>query len=204
MSFRTRLFLTSLAAASAALLATTLLLSWSVRRSVDARIERALMTEARLAAELLSRQRAATPQALDAEADTLGRLGSARVTFIAPDGTVVGDSGIEASALASLENHADREEVRPALASGIGISRRSSTTFGTGMLYVAVPVRNPDLPQLSVVRLALPLVEVREQLSTVWNVALAGLLVGSVVALALSWITSAIVARRLRAIRRAS
>ncbi|HEY0875876.1 MAG TPA: ATP-binding protein [Vicinamibacterales bacterium] len=200
MTFRTRLFLTSLAAATAALLATTLLLSWSVRRSVDARIERTLITEARLAGELLSRQRAVTPEALDAEADTLGTLGSARVTFIAPDGTVVGDSEIESAALAGLENHADRDEVRQALASGLGVSRRASATLGADMLYVAVPVRNPDLPQLAVVRLALPLVEVHDQLSTIWNVALAGLLIGSVVALALSWITSAIVARRLRAI----
>ena len=75
MSFRTRLFLTSLAAACAALLAATLLLSWSVRRSVDDRIERGLISEGRLAAELLSRLRA--PRQLDEEADALGRLGSA-------------------------------------------------------------------------------------------------------------------------------
>ena len=200
MTFRTRLFLTSLAAACAALLATTLLLSWSVRRSVDARIERTLITEARLAAELLSRQRPVTLDALDAEADTLSQLGSARVTFVSPDGTVVGDSEADSSELASLENHSDREEVRQALDTGLGVARRESATIGTDMLYVAVPVRNPEMPELGVLRLALPLVDVREQLSTIWNVALAGLLVGSVVALALSWITSAIVARRLRAI----
>src|SRR5690606_40114253 len=65
--------------------------------SLDTRIERTLITEARLAAELLARQRAVSPEALDAEADTLGTLGSARVTFIAPDGTVVGDSEVERS-----------------------------------------------------------------------------------------------------------
>lgn len=200
MSYRTRLFLTSLAAAAAALLVTTLLLSWSVRRSLDARIERTLITEARLAAELLARQRAVSPEALDAEADTLGTLGSARVTFIAPDGTVVGDSEVEAAALSSLENHADREEVRQALTSGLGVSRRASATLGADMLYVAVPVTNPDLPQLSVVRLAMPLVDVREQLATIRNVALAGLLAGSAVALVLSWITSSLLARRMHAI----
>ena len=59
------------------------MMSWSVRRSVGDRIERSLVNEARLAAETLSHRRPATPAELDAEADALGRLVAARVTFIA-------------------------------------------------------------------------------------------------------------------------
>lgn len=200
VSFRTRLFLASLTAATAALLATTLLLSWSVRRGVAARIERTLVTEARLAAELLTRQRESSVDALDAQADALGRLGAARVTFIAPGGRVVGDSGVPLTALGSMENHADRPEVRAALAEGTGISRRYSATVRAEMLYVAVRVRNSQVPELGVVRLALPLSDVDEQLALVWPVALAGLLVGLVTALALAWITSSMVTRRMRTI----
>ena len=187
-------------AAVAALLATTLLLSWSVRRSVATRIERGLVTEARLVAELLSRQRQVSADGLDGEADALGRLSASRVTFIASDGRVVGDSNLAPAELASVENHADRPEVQAALSEGLGVSRRYSDTVRTEMLYVAVPVRNPDVPGLGVVRLALPLTDVDQQLASVWNVALAGLLVGLVTALALAWVTSAGVGRRMRAI----
>ncbi|MDQ3417708.1 MAG: hypothetical protein M3541_02840, partial [Acidobacteriota bacterium] len=89
MTFRTRLFRSSLAVAGATLIVATILVSWSIRHSVRDRIERSLVTEARLAAELLSRQAAMSPAEFDAEADALGGLGSARVTFIAADGAVV-------------------------------------------------------------------------------------------------------------------
>ena len=199
MTFKTRLFFSSLAATCAALLATTVLLSWSVQRSVNARIERGLVSEGRLTAEVLSRQRPASPEQLDAEADALGKLGSARVTFIAHDGRVTADSELSFLQLASVENHAGRPEIREALASGLGIARRYSDTLGTDMLYVALPVRNPDVPEVSVVRLALPLVEVRQQLGAVWNVTLAGLLVGLAAALGFAWLMSSVLSRRMRA-----
>jgi len=94
MTFRARAFITALATAAVTLAATVTLVSWSVRRSVGERIERDLVNEARLAAETLSHRQPATPAELDAEADALGQLISARVTFIAPDGRVVGDSGV--------------------------------------------------------------------------------------------------------------
>jgi two-component system phosphate regulon sensor histidine kinase PhoR len=200
MTFRTRLFVASLAATCAALLAMALLLSWSVRRSVEARIERGLVTEAQLTAELLSRQTSSSPEHLDAEADALGRMGSARVTFIAADGHVTGDSEVPFSQLTGLENHAGRPEVRAALAQGLGVARRYSETLRSEMLYVASPVRNAAVPEISVVRLALPLVEVRQQMAAVWNVSLAGLLVGGVAALGAAWMISATLSRRMRGI----
>ena len=200
MTFRTRLFLGSLAAAGATLVVATVLVSWSLRQSVSERIERGLVTQARLTAELLSGQRPSTPAELDLEADTLGRLAEARVTFIAPDGTVVGDSEVPAQGLASIDNHADRPEVRAAQAHGLGVSTRFSDTVDADMLYVAVTVRNSLVPDVSVVRLALPLTEVREQLAVVRRAALAAAATGLAAALALAWITSALLARRMRAI----
>ena len=43
MTFRTRLFLTSLASTTVALLVATVLVSYSVRRAMDARIEQSLV-----------------------------------------------------------------------------------------------------------------------------------------------------------------
>ena len=204
MTFRTRLFLSSLAVAGATLIVATLLVSWSIRHSVRERIERSLVTEARLAAELLSRQSVMSPAELDVEADALGALGSSRVTFIAPDGSVVGDSQVPTDALRSVENHADRPEVRTALTEGLGIATRYSATIDTDMLYVAIPVRGRPIADIAVVRLALPLTEVREQLAVVRRAALAALLSGIALALALTWITSALLARRMGAIATAA
>ena len=61
MTFRTRLFLGSLAAATIALGVATTLISTSIRRTLEERIERSLVNEVQLAAETLSHRRAATP-----------------------------------------------------------------------------------------------------------------------------------------------
>ena len=200
MTFRTRLLLTSLVSAALTLLIATLLFSWSVRRSMNAQIERALIAEARLAAETLSHRRAATREELDAEADALGKLVQTRVTFVAPDGTVTGDSELSGQALQSVENHADRPEIRAALSNGLGVARRHSETVRTDMLYVAVPVRNAAMPELDVIRLALPLTEVQEQLAAVRHIAAISLAAGMTAAITLSWLTSAFMARRMRII----
>ncbi len=200
MTFRTRLFLSSLLAAGVALLVATVLVSWSVRRSLSERIEHGLINETRLAAETLSHRQAATPAELDAEADAIGRLVSARVTFIAPDGTVVGDSELTADQLQTLENHASRPEIQQARREGLGIARRYSATLNIDMVYVAVPVHSPLAPALAEVRLALPLTEIRDQLAAVRQSAMAAMGAALVAALVLTWWASELLSRRVRAI----
>ena len=112
MTFRSRLFLASFLTSAVTLIVAAVLVSWSVRRIVDDRIQRSLVNQARLAAETLARWQPATPAELDAEADAIGRLVSARVTFVSADGTVVGDSELSADELATLENHATRPEIQ--------------------------------------------------------------------------------------------
>jgi len=197
MTFRTRLFATSVAASAATLLVATLLISWSLKRTLEEQIERTLVTEARLAAEALSHRRPASRSELDAEADVLGTLGSARVTFIAPEGTVIGDSEVGTAELPAVENHAARPEVQQAFREGVGIARRYSVTVGTDMLYVAVRVPEGGSPDLSIVRLALPLTEIEEQLAAVRQVAVIAFGVGTLIALGLSWVTSTLLVRRM-------
>jgi two-component system phosphate regulon sensor histidine kinase PhoR len=200
VTFRTRLFLSSLLAAAVALLVATALVSWSVRRSLNERIERGLITETRLAAETLSHRQAATPAELDAEADAIGRLVAARVSFIAPDGTVVGDSELTADQLQTLENHASRPEIQQARREGLGIARRYSATLKIDMVYVAVPVHSPLAPALAEVRLAMPLTEIRDQLAAVRRSAVAAMAAALAAALALTWWASELLSRRVRAI----
>jgi two-component system, OmpR family, phosphate regulon sensor histidine kinase PhoR len=200
LTFRSRLFVTSLTAAGVTLLVAAALVSSSVRRNLEEQIERGLVNEARLAAEALGRLPLAAPAELDAEADAIGRLVSARVTVISRDGSVVGDSQVEAGELGALENHASRPEIQQARAEGLGIARRYSTTVQTDMLYVAVPVRSRTSADVSEVRLALPMTGVRDQLAAVRRSVAAAMGVGLATAFALAWGASVLLSRRVRAI----
>jgi two-component system phosphate regulon sensor histidine kinase PhoR len=124
----------------------------------------------------------------------------ARVTLVASDGVVIGDSELDAAALATIENHGERPEIQQARREGLGIARRYSTTVRTDLLYVAVPVNNPALPALGFVRLALPLTEVAEQLAAVRRIALVAFGVGLLAALAVAWTTSMLLSQRVQAI----
>jgi two-component system phosphate regulon sensor histidine kinase PhoR len=202
MTFRTRSFLTALATAAVTLTVAMTMMSWSVRQSVGDRIERSLINEARLAAETLSHRRPATPAELDAEADAVGRLVAARVTFIAPDGTVVGDSELSAEQLQSAGNHKDRPEIQQARREGLGVERRYSATLDIDMLYVAVPIVQHEAtpPMISEVRLALPLYEIRDQLTAIRRTALVAAAAALATALFLAWAASLLLSRRVRAI----
>ncbi len=196
MNFRRKIFLTAFVAAFATVAAATMLVSWSVRHDLISRLEQSLASEAQLAAELLSHQAVADDPALDDEADAIGARIAARVTLIAADGRVVGDSERDGAALAAMENHGNRPEVVQALKSGAGTATRYSATIQTDMLYVAVPVR-PPRGRVAVVRLALPLKSVEEQLGAVQRLSLLALLAGLVTAAALAWWMSALVSRRV-------
>jgi two-component system phosphate regulon sensor histidine kinase PhoR len=60
-----------------------------------------------------------------------------RVTLILPDGLVIADNEADP---ATMENHANRPEVKSALSGQFGTDIRTSATLGVRYLYVAVPV----------------------------------------------------------------
>jgi two-component system phosphate regulon sensor histidine kinase PhoR len=87
-----------------------------------------------------------------------------RITYIAPDGHVLDDTDLLAADVAGMQNHADREEVRAAVANGTGISRRLSPTEQKPMLYVA-----RKLPDGSVLRLAVAAARLQQvELGYLW------------------------------------
>ena len=195
--FRGKVFFGAVAAAAVSLLVASLLLSWQMSNSQRRDIERQLIDEARLIADLLSSSTTIRLPDLDAEADRLGRFSASRVTLVAGDGTVVGDSTQTLEQLATLENHRDRPEVAAAGAGQPGIATRYSTTVGTDMLYVAVPTSHQVV---RFVRLALPLTAIDAQLSAIRSMTLVALAVAVPVALLVSWIASASLGRRVKAI----
>jgi len=197
-TLQSRFFFAALSTAIIALAVAGVLFATTMRGQIDQRIEQTLVAEARLAADLLARDttQAALPE-LDAEADRIGELIGARVTFIAADGRVLGDSAEPLEAVAAMENHADRPEVVVARTSGIGRARRYSATLKIDMLYVAVPVKHPAI---AFVRVALPLTDVRDQLQTVFTATLAALGFALLGGAAIAWIFSARLGRRVRLI----
>ena len=196
-SFRTKIFIGSVVAAAISLVALAAVLSWQVQGQQRSAVERRLTDEARLIADLLSQVTTLEGTALDVEADRLGQLVSSRITLVAEDGRVVGDSTQPADTLGTLENHALRPEVVAARERGIGTSQRYSTTVDADMLYVAVRASHPVV---RFVRLALPLTDVDEQLAAIRRVALIAMAVAIPIALAVSWLLSAPLARRVQAI----
>jgi two-component system phosphate regulon sensor histidine kinase PhoR len=197
-SFRAKLFLSALSVALMALIVAGALLATSMQRQTNLRIEETLVSEARVAAELLARSGPiATPADLNEEAHRIGSLLTARVTFIAPDGRVVGDSAETAEGLSALDNHGTRPEVVDARDTGLGRARRYSNTLGIDMLYVAAPVNHPAI---GFVRVALPLTDVRHQLRTVLLATLTALCLALVGAAALAWLISGRIGERVRAV----
>src|SRR5262245_8943455 len=65
----------------------------------------------------------------DVWADKRGAAIGARVTLIADDGRVLGDSELTLEQVRTIENHGSRPEVVAARANGIGQSARYSTTL---------------------------------------------------------------------------
>ena len=170
---RTKLFLLSFGIVAAVLLAADLLLTGALDRFLTERIQQDLLTRAAMAERQggLARLDPAQVPAWEGLAHDLGRRAEARVTFIGPDGRVLGDSEVAPADLAGLENHGGRPEVREALASGRGASIRHSATVRQRMLYVAVPMVQDGRPA-GVVRLALALSSVDRLIAQVRGVLL--------------------------------
>ncbi len=149
-----------------------------------------LAAQARLAGEAVgpTLQAGGGIDQVDPLVKRLGGPLAARLTIIAPDGTVLGDSIADPR---TMENHANRPEVRAAVASGDGTNQRESATLHENFLYVAVPI--PADPG-AVARVALPLTEVdsavhRIQRDLIIATGLAALLAVAVTVAVSGWIT---------------
>lgn len=160
-------------------------------------IEESRTTQAgqtRLARLLVMSAGAATsPQSL---AESIGAAVRERVTLIAPDGTVIGDSDVGAARLPLLENHLQRKEVQEALKNGQGSALRYSETLRTMMLYTAVPYGSAGVE--GVVRLAMPLDYLDVSRKALHGMVGGAAFVTVVIALVFSYFLSNLTSRPLR------
>lgn len=166
----------------------------ALRRDLEGEVASNLRREALIVREGLP----ADPSAAQTWIYRIGQETGYRITLIAPDGTVTGESDYATLPLPSIEKHGSRPEVRAAFADSVGVSKRKSATVGRELIYVAIP-GGPG-----VIRVAADLEHVdgivhRAQLA-VALAALIALLVGALVA----WITAGSVTRPLTAITEAA
>lgn len=128
----------------------------------------------------------------DSIADAAGAALRRRVTLIAPDGRVMGDSEFDPAAIARLENHADRPEILEARKSGTGSARRRSESAGDEELYAAV--RTPN----GYVRVALHTRDLARVVDRMQNDVLLAGLIAFIFAMVLAWLFARSIATPVR------
>jgi len=124
--------------------------------------------------------------------------GENRITLISPNGTVWLDTDEDA---AKMENHADRPEVKAALADGTGSSTRYSTTRSRNMRYFAERIEQ-DGKAIGVLRISIPSNSVEAVLAGLhWKIIFGGVLAATLAAGAI-WIMARRIAQPIEAMRR--
>lgn len=177
-------------------------LTSSVRNNRLDNLRTQLENEARITAEASLPDFYSQVNAIEVDvlAKKLGSQIDARITLIALDGTVLGDSHEDPTI---MENHAGRPEVSDALESGIGESTRYSTTLGTQMMYVAVPITNGD-EILGVARVALPLTQVESSVNSIIIIIVIAMAIASALVILAAWFITRLITRPIRELTRAS
>jgi len=171
-------------------------LNFSLRREIEKEIEGQLLDQSTLAAAYLAKANPGKP--MDEQADELGRLLNVRVTVIAHDGRVLGDSDVDASQLPNLENHRLRPEVQQAVREGTGSAIRRSDTLNVQFIYVA---RRLD-PYI--LRVAMPLDSVDAFIRDLRSKLAVAMLIALGLTLVFGYIVFGLVSRPLREISTAS
>lgn len=154
-SFRTRIFYGMLAVALVSIAVAVFYgKAWFEKAQLESARER-LVRETVLAGAILDR--------LGDHTSGLSQLAAIldmpeeRLSLLNSKGSVLGDTAPGAQPVTRLDNHADRPEVREAMAGRAGFTIRPSGTLGTDLAYAAVALQNGDILRVSV-----PLVSLRQ------------------------------------------
>ena len=192
MRLATRLFASIGLLVAAAVVGSIVAADVLLRRHLEPEIAGELEREARLVAALAPTDSTRWPEFAALVGTRLGR----RVTLIDPEGHVRGDTEFGRAALAQLQNHRDRPEVRAVLDSGrsVGMNERLSASTNERQLYVAI---KDGPPGLAVMRVSTTLAVVDAQIHAVQRAVAAAGLVMLLAAGLVAWLLSRVLARPL-------
>jgi two-component system phosphate regulon sensor histidine kinase PhoR len=190
MGFRTKLVLSYLFLIALITGSFYLYFSYTLQKGMIEESRANLASQTQLARLLVIGDKQVTsPQKL---AESIGKVTNARVTLIATDGRVTGDSDVGQARLAQVENHLHRPEVQEALKNGSGSAMRYSDTVRTSMLYSAMSYGSGTTN--GIIRLAMPLEYLTSARDTlhglVGGATLVTILIGLLFSYALSNLTS--------------
>jgi len=166
-------------------------LSNLVRQDYLANLEAQLTVAARMISDAVGPELSnyTNSDAVDALAKRYAQLLGMRVTIIAPDGTVLGESD-ENRVL--MDNHLTRPEVAQALAQGVGTSTRLSNTVKYQMMYLAVTEKSGQ-QVVGIARVALPLKQVETDVRQLQSAVMGATLLAAALAILLAtWIAERI------------
>jgi two-component system, OmpR family, phosphate regulon sensor histidine kinase PhoR len=131
-------------------------------------------------------------EALDQRCAALGHALDTRVSVIAVDGTVIGDSDAPS---ANLENHRDRPEVRAALVDGDGQAIRTSSSVSRRLFYRAWRMQRGA--EQRVIRLAVPMATIELAQQRIRAAMWGGCIIAAIVALWPAFVISRRLSTRL-------
>ncbi len=195
MSLTRRLLLSYLAIVAVTGLVLTVAADRALRTRLEDETTIGLEREARYFAAAAARL--GEPE-LDSLVYALGAVTGRRLTVIARDGRVIADSDFPRDQLGALENHALRPEFVEALAGGVGVDSRLSTSTGRREVKVAVPWAG------GAVRVSAPLTAVDAVVDRAQGAVLLGAIVAVLGAGLLAWGFAHNVARPLVRLRDAA
>ncbi len=195
-SIRWRIILPYVGLILVTMLALGVYLSSFVRQTYLDDLESKLVDEARMIGDVITAdlQSAGAAPNLDSQAKHWASILNVRVTIIAPDGTVWGESHENRALMA---NHGDRPEVIQALAAGEGSSTRFSQTLGYSMMYTAVTVAK-DNKIIALVRIALPLQQVSANVNRLQHILIAATVMVTILAVLLAALIAGQISRPVR------
>jgi two-component system phosphate regulon sensor histidine kinase PhoR len=186
---KSRIFLKLFAASLVLIAACMLTMNVLIQRAWEGMLRKEIESSMREKTNMLASRIASTPPEQRAQlVRQVAPIAGGRVTLIDRSGTVVADSEAEP---AQMENHGDRPEVQQALKGELGSSTRLSKTVGVSFLYEAAPVPG------GVVRLAYRLSAIDEVNRQVRKSLLKTSAVAALFALALAFVATQSIGRRL-------
>ena len=135
LKIRQKLFLALFALLSVGLLSPTLFINRSIDREVKEEITNTLLSHAKAFSLYLSQNSALSIADI---ASNYSNATGLRITLIAKEGSVLGESGLNEIQVSQMDNHLSRPEIQIAEKETFGVATRYSATLKKDYIYVAI------------------------------------------------------------------
>lgn len=142
-------------------------------------------TQSKLLTDILIHEDEAGDINFEEFAQKYSNITGVRITIIDMEGNVVIDSDED---FRVMENHAFRDEVSKALKGEVSSKKRFSQTLGTYYLYTALPLQLQSFD--GVLRISVPLIQVRQIALDMLKYILIGIVIGAIVAIIIAYIST--------------